>query len=331
MPKKHLGQHFITNPSLAKKIVDYADIKKDEIVLEIGPGKGILTKEILKKAKKVIVIEKDEELVEELKDNITGFKNLTKAGKIKNNISDLKDLTKVGKIQIICGDALKVKWPKFDKIVANLPYNISSPFMFRLFDIISEAQKFEVLPLRSGGAPGEHKFKKAVLLFQKEFADRFAAKPCEKRYSRLTVATNYYCKTKILKKVSNVNFYPKPKVDSAVVEFIPKKPGLYERGKSELRIFKADKKFWLLVKELFRHKRKLVRAALKVSNITSLVNFKKAGKIKNISALTKDKKNKKPSAHIFKEKIENFPENLANKRVVCCTLKDLKEIYDILI
>ena len=258
MPKKHLGQHFITNPSLAKKIVDYADIKKDEIVLEIGPGKGILTKEILKKAKKVIVIEKDNELADELEYNIT----------------DLKDLTKVGKIQIICGDALKVKWPKFDKIVANLPYNISSPFMFRLFDIISEAQKFEVLPLRSGGAPGEHKFKKAVLLFQKEFADRFAAKPCEKRYSRLTVAANYYCKTKILKKVSNVNFYPKPKVDSAVVEFIPKKP-----------VFETDKKFWFLVKELFRHKRKLVRAALKVSNI---------------SALTKDKKNKKPSAHIFK-------------------------------
>jgi len=233
MPKKYLGQHFLKDVSIAKRIIKYGKIDGD-IVLEIGPGKGILTRELVKKGE-VIAIEKDGDLFEELKDIDAKF---------------------------IFGDALKVRWPKFDKIIANLPYNISSPIIFKMF---------------------EHKWKLAVLMVQKEFADRFVAKPGSKNYSRLTVAVNYYCKPKILEKVSKVKFYPKPKVESVIIRLTPKTPE-----------FKIDKKFWNFIRELFRHKKKIVKAALKVSK------FKKF----------------------------DLPEKLGNKRVVSCELKDLKEIYD---
>ena len=189
--------------SLAQKIVDHANLKSGDTVLEIGPGKGILTRKIAEKCK-IIAIEKDPRMEQYLEDI---------------------------KMKLIIGDALKVKFPKFNKIISNLPYQISSPITFKFF---------------------EYDWKIAILMYQKEFAQRFFAKPGEKNYSRLTVGINYYCKPTKLMKISKGGFSPPPRVDSVVVKLVKKKPE-----------FKTNEKFWKLVKKLFQHKKKLVRNALK--------------------------------------------------------------------
>ena len=207
-PIKRLSQHFIRDQNLVNHMIDYADLKSSDTVLEIGPGKGIITRAIAEKSK-VIAVEKDPALVEHLK------------------------LQEIPNLEIISGDILKTKLPRFNKIIANLPFSISAPVTFKLF---------------------EHKWDSAILIYQKEFAERFTAKPGSKNYSRLTLAVNYYCEPEILKKVSKSKFYPVPKVDAVVVRLKPKKPA-----------FKTDEKFWNLVNKLFQHKKKTVRAAMLAS------------------------------------------------------------------
>lgn len=202
---KKLGQHFLTDKKILEREVEYAELSKNDIVLEIGAGDGRLTELLAEKAK-VIAIEKDRRLIEILK---------------KKNLRNVK---------IIQADALKIDFPKFNKIVSNLPYQISSPITFKFF---------------------EYKWDLAILTYQKEFGERFIAKPGEKNYSRLTVAVNYYCKPEILEKVPKEKFYPKPKIDSVIVKLTPKKPE-----------FGTDDFFWELVKSLFQHKKKLIKNAL---------------------------------------------------------------------
>ncbi len=198
------GQHFLKDEALARKIVEHANLTSKDIVLEIGPGKGILTRKIAEKCK-VMAIEKDSRMEEYLVD-------------IKN-------------MKLTTGDALKVKFPKFNKIISNLPYHISSHITFRLF---------------------EYDWEIAILMYQKEFAQRFFAKPGEKNYSRLTIGINYYCEPELLEKVSKGKFRPIPRVDSVVVKLTKKKPE-----------FDTNEKFWELVKKIFQHKKKLIRNALK--------------------------------------------------------------------
>jgi 16S rRNA (adenine1518-N6/adenine1519-N6)-dimethyltransferase len=239
-PIKKLSQHFIRDQNLVKHMVEYADLKSSDLVLEIGPGRGIITKAIAEKSK-VTAIEKDLALVEHLK------------------------LQEIPNLKIISGDILKIKLPKFNKIISNLPFSISGPVTFKLF---------------------EHKWDLAILIYQKEFAERFVAKPGSKNYSRLTLAINYYCEPEILEKVSKSKFYPVPKVDAVLVRLTPKKP-----------VFKTDTKFWELVNKLFQHKKKIVRAAM-------------------------------ISSKIPKSKIERVSEELLKKRVVRCTIFDIKDIYE---
>ncbi len=211
---RKLGQHFLRDEKLAEKIVEHAKLSSKDTVLEIGPGKGILTRIIAKKCK-VVAVEKDESLLEYLDD-------------IKN-------------LKIIVGDAVKVRLPKFNKIISNLPYHISSPITFRLF---------------------EYDWDLAILMYQKEFAQRFFAEPGDKNYSRLTLGINYHCKPKLLEKVSKGRFSPMPRVDSVVVKLIKKKPE-----------FKTNRKFWELVKKTFQHKRKTMKNALKDSKYSKkLIN-----------------------------------------------------------
>ena len=204
-PIKRLSQHFIRDQNLVDRMIDYADLKSSDTVLEIGPGKGIITRKIAEKCK-VIAVEKDPALVEHLK------------------------LQEIPSLKIVSGDILKAKLPRFNKIISNLPFSISGPVTFKLF---------------------ERKWDSAILIYQKEFAQRFIAKPGSKNYSRLTLAVNYYCEPEILGKVSKSKFYPVPKVDAVVVRLTPKKPA-----------FKTDKKFWDLINKLFQHKKKTVRAAM---------------------------------------------------------------------
>jgi len=186
MYKKH-GQHLLKNPMIITSIVQKADIKSTDTVLEIGPGTGNLTVKLLEAAKKVIAIEYDPRMVVELQKRILG----TEHGH---------------KLQIIHGDVLKEeKLPYFDVCVANIPYQISSPLTFKLL-----SQR----PL----------FRCAVLMYQREFAQRLYAKPGTPLFCRLSLNTQLLAKVDHLIKVGKNNFRPPPKVESAVVRIEPRNP-----------------------------------------------------------------------------------------------------------
>lgn len=214
---KRKGQCFLNDRATLERMAEYAQLSKDDTVLEIGAGDGRLTIMLAEKAGKVIAIEKDKRLAEILRENLS-----------EKNISN---------VEIIQGDAMEIDFPRFNKAVSNLPYQISSPVTFKLFGLI-----------------GKYNWFLAVLTYQKEFAHRFFSKPCERDYSRMTVAANYYCSAEKLESVGKGKFRPQPKVDSMMVKLAPKE-----------RAFEADEFFWGAVAKLFQHKKKVVRAALKDS------------------------------------------------------------------
>lgn len=211
--KQDLGQNFLVDENVANREVEYASITQKDTVLEVGSGNGILTKLLAKKARKVIAIEIDEFLVNELKYLLPE------------------------NVELIHNDALKVdfeKLPKFNKIVSNLPFQISSPITFKFL---------------------KHNFDLAILIYQKEFADRMVAKPGSKDYSRLTVGVYYKSICKILEKIPKTSFKPQPKVDSCIIELIPrKKPPFF---------VKDEDFFFDLTRNLFNHRRKKIKSSVK--------------------------------------------------------------------
>ena len=212
MYKKKFGQHFLKDLSIAKKEIRYADLTKQDRVLEIGPGYGILTRLLAGKAGEVIAVEIDPKLVFHLK------------------------ISMPSNVKIIEGDILKIDLNKlsFNKIVSNLPFHISSPITFKLL---------------------EYNFDKAILMYQKEFAERMIAKTGDKNYSRLSVMLSYKAKCRILEYVSKRCFYPPPKVDTCIVELIPYKTPPFH---IENEVFFSN-----LVKEFFNHRRKKIRYTIK--------------------------------------------------------------------
>ncbi|XRP96432.1 16S rRNA (adenine(1518)-N(6)/adenine(1519)-N(6))-dimethyltransferase RsmA [Methanocaldococcus sp. 16A] len=211
-PKKRLGQCFLIDKNYVNKAVKAANLTKDDIVLEIGLGKGILTEELSKNAKKVYVIEIDK--------NLEPYAN-----KLKENYDN---------IEIIWADAVKVDLNNldFNKVVANLPYQISSPITFKL--------------LKRG-------FDLAVLMYQYEFAKRMIAKEGTKDYGRLSVAVQARADVEIIAKIPPNAFYPKPKVYSAIVKIKPNKNKYYIENEDFFDNF---------LRAIFQHRNKSVRKAL---------------------------------------------------------------------
>lgn len=207
---KSLGQNFLIDDKIANREVDYCNISMEDTVLEIGSGKGILTKKLVKKAKLVISVELDKNLYEYCKKEITN-KNLI----------------------LINDDALLLNFnniPKFNKIVSNLPYKISAPITFKLLDF---------------------DFERAILIYQKEFAKRMVAKEGENNYSRLSVLIYYKSFCKIIENISKKSFKPIPKVDSSIIELIPRKTPPFNI---------IDEKFFFdFTKNLFNYKRKKIK------------------------------------------------------------------------
>lgn len=183
---KSKGQHILKNPLLIDTIIEKSGIKSTDIILEIGPGTGNLTKKLLEAGKSVIAVELDPRMVLELQRRFQGtaFSN---------------------RLKVIQGDVLKCDLPYFDICVANIPYQISSPLTFKLL-----AHR----PL----------FRCAVIMFQREFAMRLVAKPGDTLYCRLSVNTQLLSRVSHLLKVGRNNFRPPPKVDSSVVRIEPRKP-----------------------------------------------------------------------------------------------------------
>ena len=176
---KSLGQYFLKSQRVINKIIDAADLKTSDIVLEVGPGKGILTEALLQKVKQVIAVEKDKRL----------------AGFLLSKFNDCKNLSVIHK------DILKFQVSGFGfqdyKIVANIPYYITSRFL----------RKF----LERGNPP-----ELMVLMLQKEVAERITAKP--PHMNLLAISVQIYAEPKIISRVSKNCFSPVPKVDSAIVK-----------------------------------------------------------------------------------------------------------------
>lgn len=182
-PKKSLGQHFLTDPNILRKIVDAARLSSADTVLEIGPGRGDLTQHLARAAGCVFAVEFDRRLLPSLQ-------------------SDLGDL---GNVHLVRGDALTFplhRLPFGSAAVANLPYNVATAILMRL---VEERARFSRL----------------VLMFQKEVADRITASPGTKDYGSLTLAVRYVMDAEILFKIPPGAFSPPPKVDSAVVRLVP--------------------------------------------------------------------------------------------------------------
>lgn len=179
---KSLGQNFLVDDSVLEDIVYGAEVCEDDFIIEIGPGVGTLTKELLKKAKAVCAIELDSDLVPILEEELKGFSNF----KLVH-----KDALKVDFNEII-GEEKSVK------VVANLPYYVTTPIITKL--------------LNEG-----YNFKSITIMIQKEVAERMAAKPKCKDYGALTLLVQYHCDVDIVRKVAPSCFIPQPKVDSIVI------------------------------------------------------------------------------------------------------------------
>lgn len=209
-PMPRLGQHFLTSEHHLARIVDAAQVEADDRILEIGPGTGLLTRKLLERGADVVAIELDRALARALPLRLEGLP---------------------GTFRLIQGDAARIEWPRFDKLVANLPYQISSPVLFRLLD---------------------ERFALAVLTVQREFADRLVAKPGTGEYGRLTVKAALQTRSERLFRIPRGAFDPPPRVESACVRIQPDEPPpLLDRAL-----------FDQLVDRAFTQRRKMLRKSL---------------------------------------------------------------------
>ncbi len=255
---KNLGQNYLIDKNKRDQIVNFGNISNDDVILEIGAGIGTLTIELAKKAKKVIAIEQDPKICEIL------------ANRLKEE--------KISNVELINDDALKVDFPKFTKIISNLPYQISSPITFKFLD---------------------YDFDLAVLMYQKEFADRMNGEVASKNYSRLSAMLYFRCDVEKLTDVSQESFIPKPQIDSTVVKLTPKENQISPDD------FKVYSKF---TKALFQHRNKKIRNALIDSRHI----------ISNI-----DKKELKKRLNAIEDEILN---DYLSKRVIVLTPEEILEV-----
>ena len=182
-PVKWLGQNFLIDEKVLRKIIEAAELSENDIVLEVGPGIGNLTAELAKRVKKVIAIEKDQKMIEILE-------KLLESSDVRN-------------VQIIKGDILKLEpktynlKPKTYRVVANIPYYLTSPLIRKFLET-------------------ENQPKEMVLMVQKEVAQRICARP--PKMSLLAVSVQFYTKPEIISYISKKSFWPSPKVDSAIIK-----------------------------------------------------------------------------------------------------------------
>ncbi len=217
--KKKYGQNFIFDQTLIESIIEKANLAKNDTVIEIGAGIGSLTYGLAKKVKKVITYEIDEELREILNDNLIEFSNvdIKIADFLKEDFSSLK---------------------KEVSIVANIPYSITTPILFKIID--------EQMPV-----------KKIIIMVQKEVGERIAAKPNSKAYNAISVLLNHQYQIKKLMDIGKNNFYPIPNVESIVIEMLKKETNF-------------NSNFKKLVKDSFRQKRKTIKNNLKQYNLEKI-------------------------------------------------------------
>nr|MBD3359319.1 ribosomal RNA small subunit methyltransferase A [Candidatus Buchananbacteria bacterium] len=249
-PSKLKGQNFLIDQSVLQKIIKAAELKKNGYILEIGPGFGILTKELIKTAQKVLSVELDKSLVYFLQHQFKGISNL----------------------QILPADILAIKNSELSqilgsqdyKLVANLPYSITKA-------VLRKFLSFEPKPSQ------------IIVLVQKEVAQKILAKPGQMNILALTVL--FYGQPKLIDYVAKSSFYPQPKVDSAILKIKIHKQTISDEikkvlDKKTIANFQ-EKKFWQLVKIGFSSPRKQLHnnlaAGLKLDNLQVKKILKKNG------------------------------------------------------
>jgi len=211
-PQKKLGQNFLVDQKVIADLIEAGNVTHEDIIVEIGPGLGALTKVLGEKAKKVIAIEADRELATNLREQ-----------KIKN-------------VSVIAGDALQVDWDitvkDGYKIIANIPYSITSPLLQKVFHL-------------------DKKPSIMVLLVQKEMAERLSAPAGDNDRGFMTVLTEANATVKIIRKVQPGSFYPMPGVESAIILVTP------------LEKTRMEDIYWPAIEAGFRHKRQTLANSLK--------------------------------------------------------------------
>jgi 16S rRNA (adenine1518-N6/adenine1519-N6)-dimethyltransferase len=206
MKRYKKDQHFLVDERVLDRIIEYGKLNSSDTVLEIGAGYGNLTGKLAGKAGKVIAIEVDAELA--------------------------ATSLKWDNVEVIIGDALKIGFPPFNKVISNLPYSISSPVTFKLL---------------------ECKFEFGILMYQYEFAKRMVAIPDSKDYGRLSIAVQYYSDVQILEVVPKSAFSSPPEVNSAIIKLVPR-PAPYDV---------VDEGFFMkFIKAAFSQRRKKLRNAI---------------------------------------------------------------------
>ena len=219
-PKKSLGQNFLLNKEIIKKIIEVGQITNKSHIIEIGPGTGNLTEEILKKSpESFIAIEKDKHL----------FNLLSKKYK--------------SKIKLINQDILTVNWENFANqnlvVFGNLPYNISAKILINWI-LLNNLKNI---------------FKRFILMFQKEVADRIVADVNSSKYGRLTILTEWKMNAKKIMDIDPSNFFPKPKVTSSLI---------YIEPKNNYFKFDSSKNLEKVTDVFFQNKRKMVKKPLNI-------------------------------------------------------------------
>lgn len=223
--KKRLGQNFLINPDVIADIIDFAQITKDDVVLEIGPGVGFVTEQLIKHAQKVIAVELDEEAIKELEK--LGADNL----EIIHN-----DILKTD-IAGLCEENIKV--------VANIPYYITSPIIAHLLGEIDDLAN-----------RNRNKIVDIILMVQEEVARRIVAteKSSAKQYGLLTILSQFWADCSIIRLVGRKSFYPAPKVNSALVSLKVRKEPLLKL--SDYKHFRKT------IKAAFAQRRKTLKNCL---------------------------------------------------------------------
>ena len=241
-PLKRMGQNFLADPSAAKTIVSRACLSSDDVVLEIGAGLGALTIPLARIVKRVYAVERDRHLAELLKTELLTYQ-ISNCEIIAENIlfSDIHAFAEMAASKII--------------VIGNLPYGISSQILIKLIH-------------------SRNIIKRAVLMFQKELAQRLVAQPGNKQYGRITALLRYCADIRTLATIKAAVFYPPPKVDSTVLEIKFKPTSVYGTHDEDM-LFK-------IIKAAFSKRRKtlknaLTRGELKIDSQTAQQALTSAG------------------------------------------------------
>ncbi len=238
-PKKRLGQNFLVNPAVLKVILETGELTSTDTVIEIGAGLGCLTEVVASYAKRVIAVEVDELLYKALEDRFGVVWRKDEGTSLLQKPDDPS-------VQLINADILKLELdtllsqeasaaPTTFKVLANLPYSITTPILWKLLEHHQQVHS-------------------CVLMMQKEVAERIVAGPGGKDYGALTIGIAYHAEAELIATLAPENFYPAPKVDSALLK-------LTMREKPKV-VVENEQLFFRVVRTAFRTRRKMLKNAL---------------------------------------------------------------------